>query len=234
MKRFDDLIMWGDMKAGPRAVPGRYRVRLKVGDMTQEAEFDVHQDPRSHSTSADYQAQFAFVMETSDLLSRTHTEIKRIRVMREQLQGLQTRLISTATLTAEDSHLDETITTLLDAMTAVEEALYQTKNESQQDPLNDPIRLNDKLSSLMRGVSAGDAKPTDQAHAVKAELTTAVKAELTTAIKARLDDLTVLWTKDLPALQVQVNTLGLSLLVLPELDAAPSELQTQNSKHTRN
>ena len=31
---------------------------------------------------------------------------------------------------------------------AIEEALYQTKNQSNQDPLNYPIRLNNKLAAL--------------------------------------------------------------------------------------
>jgi photosystem II stability/assembly factor-like uncharacterized protein len=211
MTRFDDLIMWADMKDGPRAVPGYYRARLQIGDVTQEVGFDVQQDPRSRSTPQDYQAQFAFVIQARDLLSRTHAEIKRIRAMREQLDGLQTRLTSHNESMAEDAHLDETITTLLEAMTDIEQALYQTKNESRQDPLNYPIRLNNKLTSLMRSVAAGDARPTDQAHAVK--------AELTAAIETHLENLTMLWTKDLPALQTQVSTLGLSLLVLPELNA---------------
>jgi hypothetical protein len=55
-------------------------------------------------------------------------------------------------------------------MTAVEEALYQTKNRARQDPLNFPIRLTNKLghlNSLMRG----DYPPTKQAIQVKEELT---------------------------------------------------------------
>ncbi len=33
-------------------------------------------------------------------------------------------------------------------MTKIEEALYQTKSKSEQDVLNYPIRLNDKISGL--------------------------------------------------------------------------------------
>jgi photosystem II stability/assembly factor-like uncharacterized protein len=215
MTRFDDLIMWADMKAGPRAVPGRYRVRLKIGEVEQEVNFDVLPDPRSNSTLADYQAQFAFVTEARNLLSRTHAEITRIRAVRTQLDELQTRLSSNEESAAEGDTLDGSITTLLMAMTAIEEALYQTKNESRQDPLNYPIRLNNKLTSLMRSVAAGDAKPTNQAHEVK--------TVLTVAIEAHLIDLTALWTKDLPALQAQISTLGLSLLVLPPLDTGKTD-----------
>ena len=59
-------------------------------------------------------------------------------------------------------------------MTKVEEALYQTKNRSPQDPLNFPIRLNDKLNALAGSAGGfGDARPTDQAVQVKDELTRA-------------------------------------------------------------
>jgi hypothetical protein len=224
MTRFEDLIMWADMKAGPRAVPGRYRARLKVGDVEQDVYFDVQPDPRSSSTPADYQAQFAFVMETRDLLSRAHAEIIRIRAMREQLDGLLARLSSDSEIAAEGSDLDDKISTLLDAMTMIEEALYQTKNESQQDPLNYPIRLNNKLTSLMRSVAAGDAKPTNQAYAVR--------AELATAINAHLNDLAALWTMELPSLQAQISALGLSLLVLPQLDARQARNALSQHTHT--
>ena len=63
-------------------------------------------------------------------------------------------------------------------VTAIEETLYQTKNKSGQDPLNFPIRLNDKLGNVLSVVSAGDNAPTQQAIAVKAELTLAIDAEL--------------------------------------------------------
>src|SRR6056297_3589185 len=72
MERFDGLILWSDMKAGPRAVPGDYRAELRVGDEVQEVGFSVVQDPRSSASVDDMAAQFAFVLETRDLLSRTH------------------------------------------------------------------------------------------------------------------------------------------------------------------
>jgi hypothetical protein len=81
-----------------------------------------------------------------------------------------------------------------DKMTAVEEALYQTKNRSRQDPLNFPIRLNDKLASVAETAAAGDFAPTAQAKAVKTELVTAIDAEL-----AKLKSI---WDKDLPALNL--------------------------------
>jgi hypothetical protein len=56
--------------------------------------------------------------------------------------------------------------------------LYQTKNQSSQDPLNYPIRLNNKLAALAGVVAASDAPPTDQAYAVYEDLAARVNAQL--------------------------------------------------------
>ena len=72
MERFDKLIMWADMKEGPRAVPGTYRAVLTVGAESQEVAFEILPDPRTTSTADDYAAQFTFIIESRDLLSRTH------------------------------------------------------------------------------------------------------------------------------------------------------------------
>ncbi|MDX1404240.1 MAG: hypothetical protein R3192_06875 [Woeseiaceae bacterium] len=207
MQRFDRLIMWADMKEGPQAVPGVYRARLTVGGTSQDVSFDILADPRTSATQADYQAQFEFLLEARDLLSRTHVEIRRIRELRAQLDSLTARFEKGAegdadleSLLAEIKAIDETIT-------PIEEALYQTQNESRQDPLNYPIRLNNKLSSLMRTVDVGDARPTASAIAVKNELSAAIESEL-----GQLD---VVWDENVPALNSRIQELGIDLVTVP-------------------
>jgi len=205
MERFDDLIMWADMREGPLAVPGTYRAELRLGDdETVSATFDVLPDPRTDSTQADYVAQFEFVVEARDLLSRTHSEIKRIRTVRGQLESLQDRIDGDEDLAG----IDLEITAILETMAGIEEALYQTKNESRQDPLNYPIRLNNKLTSLMRTVSVGDSRPTENAEAVR--------RQLSTAMTAQLDALEDVWESRIPSLNRQIDDAGLVLVALPE------------------
>ena len=76
-------------------------------------------------------------------------------------------------------------------ITQVEEALYQTKNQSPQDPLNFPIRLNNRLSSLRRSVETGEAKPTDAAYVVFKELSAELKVQLDmlTSLKAEWESM---------------------------------------------
>ena len=44
----------------------------------------------------------------------------------------------------------------------VEEEIYQVKNQSGQDPLNFPIKINNRLASLLGVVSRADARPIAQ------------------------------------------------------------------------
>jgi hypothetical protein len=76
---------------------------------------------------------------------------------------------------------------LVKALTEVEEKLYQTKNESPQDPLNYPIRLNNRLSSLVGVVSTGDNRPTKQAADVRDMLLAEID-ELLAAQQKVVDD----------------------------------------------
>ena len=207
MGRFDDLIMWADMKEGPQTVPGAYRARLTVGDVSHDVTFEVLPDPRSSSTAEDYRAQFNFVTESRDLLSRTHGEIRRIRALRTQLEGLQTRFEQEGEGDADTADLLAEVAALLETITPIEEALYQTQNESRQDPLNFPIRLNNKLTSLIRTVAVGDTRPTDSALAVKNELSTAIEAEL-----QQLDSV---WDENVPALNSRIQSMGIDLVTVP-------------------
>ncbi len=208
MDRFETLIMWADMEEGPKAVPGSYRALLTVGDLTQDVVFEIIADPRSVSTAQDYAAQFSFVLESRDLLSRTHNEIRKIRQLRTQLEGLQLRLEQVDDPDINMGGLLEEIEALLATITPIEEALYQTKNESRQDPLNYPIRLNNKLTSLMRTVDVGDARPTSSALVVKSELSAAIVAEL--------DQLDVVWNENVPALNSRIQSMGIDLVSISD------------------
>ncbi|MEM7281859.1 MAG: glycosyl hydrolase [Pseudomonadota bacterium] len=176
MERFDNLILWIDARSGPMAVPGEYTARLEVDGEVTESSFQVVADPRSSMTQSDYRAQFKFAIDARDLLSDAHNNITRLRGLRSQLEGLKARI-------EEDSELATSITETLDKLTAIEESLYQTKNESRQDPLNFPIRLNNKLSYIMLLAAGSEAAPTAAMIKVRDELTGKIKAQL-----AALDD----------------------------------------------
>lgn len=187
-ERFDGIILWGGGLGGPTAVPGTYRARLVAGDDSTEVAFEIQSDPRSQASQADLQAQFDFLEEVRDKLTETHTAIKQIRDVREQVNSITKRLTDNQ---QGKEAIEEAGKALVEKVTTIEEALYQTKNRSNQDPLNFPIRLNNKLSGLVNVVAAGDYRPTDQAYAVK--------QEVTAKIDAHLADLREVLATDLPA-----------------------------------
>ena len=63
-------------------------------------------------------------------------------------------------------------------MTVIEETLYQTKSKSNQDPLNFPIRLNNKLAHLNSLTRIGSYAPTEQAINFKNEITEEIDNQL--------------------------------------------------------
>ena len=67
---------------------------------------------------------------------------------------------------------------LMVPLTAVEEEAYQVKNRSGQDPLNYPIRLNNKIAALVGVIESADSKPTDQSVEVFNELAAQLDAQL--------------------------------------------------------
>ena len=78
----------------------------------------------------------------------------------------------------EHKSLLDYATALLKEMTAIEEILYQTKSKSNQDPLNFPIRLNNKLAHLNSLTRIGSYAPTQQAIDFKNEINKEIDNEL--------------------------------------------------------
>ena len=218
-RTFPGMILWSGDPVQPMVLPGDYQVRLTVGGTTRTAPLQVVKDPRSSSSMADIEAQHRFIMEIRAKLDETHDSIRRIRDVRAQLDDVKNRLEDLPEgqeTTAGQQKVLDAAKALDEKMTKVEEALYQTKNRSPQDPLNFPIRLNDKLNALA-GSAGGfsDYRPTNQAVTVKEELTRAIDAELA--------KLSAIFSTDLPAFNELARTEGVSTVILSP--SQPSQLK---------
>lgn len=153
--------------------PGEYTVRMKVGQETFEAKTRWTRDPRQSATDRDLNEQFQFARRVSALFNEVNQSVLAIRKAREALaKAPEDRQAEAKRLVAE--------------MTTIEQALYQTQNRSGQDPLNFPIRLNDKVAGLLGVVLGGDARPTRQSYAVFAEYEREYRA-LSTRLKPLLE-----------------------------------------------
>ena len=120
-------------------------------------------------------AQFTFVKAVNTTVDKAHKAIKKIRALNKKLKDFEGNYKdeeTAKTLISESKALRE-------RLAAIEKALYQTQNRSNQDPLNFPIRLTNKLGHLNRLVTMNDFPPTAQDEAVRKELTLAVEEQLT-------------------------------------------------------
>jgi len=156
--------------AGPLAVAGTYRVRLRLPDgATSNAAFEIRKDPRAAATQHELQAQFDLLLAIRDKLTDVHEAIDRIREMRTQVGDTMTRakaLRAQSPPGAGLRGLTRAAAPLEKKLTAIEDELVQFRAQSRQDTLNYPIKLNAKVAMLVDVVGSADAAPTRQAAEV--------------------------------------------------------------------
>ena len=66
----------------------------------------------------------------------------------------------------------------MDRLTQIENEIYQTRNQSGQDPLNYPIKLNNKIGALLGAVEGVEGRPTAQSYEVFTELSARLDQQL--------------------------------------------------------
>jgi photosystem II stability/assembly factor-like uncharacterized protein len=189
---FPGMILWAaDTAQGPRAVPGTYSVRLTADGQVVRQDFGVRMDPRVQGvTQADLQRRFDFAMRIRDRASEANDAVLLVRGIRQQVEE---RLGRTA-----DSTVHQSGRAILARMAEVEGRLYQVRNQSSQDPLNYPIRLNNKLAALMGHVEDAESAPTAQSYEVFEELSGQLDRELAA--------LGQIWDTDLAAFNQLMRT----------------------------
>ncbi|MDH3571112.1 MAG: glycosyl hydrolase, partial [Gemmatimonadota bacterium] len=181
---FEGRIFWAAGNSGPSAVPGRYQVRLTVGDVVQTQEFEITIDPRiaDQVTVAQLQERFDFALRIRDRVSDANEAVSWIRNIKA---AIDERLEKTT-----DRAVTRQATAVKERLSAVEGEIYQVRNQSNQDPLNFPIKLNNKLAALMGVVESGEASPTDQSRKVYAHLDSLLQRQLDQLNAAVQTDLT--------------------------------------------
>jgi enamine deaminase RidA (YjgF/YER057c/UK114 family) len=202
---FQGLIMWAGSVTGPLAPPGRYQVRLTIGEQSQTRSFRLLADPRSTASPADYAAQFALLTRIRDRLSDANNAVTRIRDLKAQLAAVLQRA---GPMTDSVRPMAESLRTRL---SAIEEEIYQVRNQSSQDPLNYPIRLNNRIAALAGVVASADARPTDQSVEVFEMLSAALETQLA-ALRRVVET-------DVPAFNARVRTLDIPALFVRESGA---------------
>jgi hypothetical protein len=192
---FPGMILWGAGVQGPTAAPGTYQVRMTAnGQVLQTQSFRVRRNPLYKDvTDADLQAQFDLAMQIRDKTSEANNAVIQSRRVKDQVTDRLSK--------SQDERLKAAGDKLASSLNAVESEIYQVKNESGQDPLNFPIKVNNRLASLLTVVTRGDGKPIGNAAAIFKDLS----AEL----KVQTDKLSEVLVGALAAFNAEAKRLGL-------------------------
>jgi photosystem II stability/assembly factor-like uncharacterized protein len=196
---FEGLIMWAAGTNGPRALPGTYQVRLAVDDrpvQTQSFTIGKHAS-LAGVTDQDLKAQYDLATKVRDRTSEANQAVIDIRDIKTQVDDRA----------GKDASVKQPGDQLKEKFTGVEGEIYQYRNQSNQDPLNFPIRLNNKIAALMGAVEGVDGRPTAQAYEVFDLLAERLATQL-----SRLD---VLIDTDLAAFNRLLQQKGLEPIRVP-------------------
>jgi photosystem II stability/assembly factor-like uncharacterized protein len=171
---FPGLLMWDGSLRGPVANPGEYKVEVVVGGRTYSQNFTVVKDPRAPTTPEDFDKQLTFALKIRDRVSEANQSVINIRAAKDQLKPY---------LTSSNEEVKKSAKDLSDQLSTVEEAIYQTKLKADEDALNYPIKLNNKLAGVENVVEENDIAPTAQSYQVYDQLSAQLQTQLDTLHK---------------------------------------------------
>jgi len=203
---FQGMIFWAGGVQGPLAAPGTYTVRLTIGSekpVTQP--LILKRDPRARASDADLIAQHQLAIKVRDRVTEANETVRKMRSVYRQLDDRTPKMAGVAEFAALAK-------TFGDSLHAAEDSIYQTKNQSGEDPLNFPVRLNNQLAALMGFIASGDRRPPPQAY------------EVFSALSPKLDVQVGRYKKSMDLYLTKINALlkaaGLAPIV-PTTDEGP-------------
>ncbi len=134
----DGAIIWG-YQGGVKAPPGTYDVRMQLGDQVISQTLEVKEDPRIEDAISpdDYQAQLELGLQLREAITEVHEYVGEIRSVKKQIKWL--------TEQSDNEEINEIGPQLLEELTAYEQKLMQTKNQSGQDPIRFAPKLDNQL-----------------------------------------------------------------------------------------
>ena len=191
---FPGMILWGVRTMAPTVPPGTYTVRLTADGEVRTTEVEVARHPWIEGvTDEDMQEQFEFGMRIRARVDEANSAVIAIRRVKAQLDD---RLEA-----SDDAGLADAAGALTAAASEVEGNIYQVRNRSNQDPLNFPIRVNNRLANLLSMSERGDGRPGSGMY----EVFEIMVAELE-GYTGRLQEV---WANELAAVNRELERLGL-------------------------
>ena len=196
------MVLWGVRTMAPVVPPGTYSARLTVDGRSETTEVEVQRNPWiTDATDEDLIAQYEFGVQIRDKVNEANLAVIEIRRVKAELEE---RLAA-----SEDEGLGEVGERLRVAASEVEGDIYQVRNRSNQDPLNFPIKVNNRLANLLSMVERGDGRPGSGMYAVY-EI-------MVERLGALLDALDGVWSEELGEVNEVLRGLGMEEIVVGDV-----------------
>ncbi|NJN84639.1 MAG: hypothetical protein HC802_21700 [Caldilineaceae bacterium] len=122
------------------------------------------------------------MIQIRDQISTTHRGVNRLRGVRSQVEAWRKRL-------QDDERVVQAADALLAKLASVEDTLILPGEHKDTFGLNDRVRLNAALTSLLSVVNSADVRPTQQARELAAETSAKINGHLATLDQALDSDL---------------------------------------------
>jgi photosystem II stability/assembly factor-like uncharacterized protein len=159
---FPGMVMWAANSRGPEAPPGAYQVRVTVDGQALTEPFQIRREPRllKDVTDQDLRDRFDLAIQIRDRVSMANEAVVLARGIKQQIEDRKSKLDAKQTATAK------TLEDFERALTEIESEIYQVRLQSSQDPLNFPIKLNNKIAALQGIVESAEVRPTEQTYSM--------------------------------------------------------------------
>jgi hypothetical protein len=137
-------------------------VRVTVDGQTETQPFAVRREPHvlKDVTDQDLREEFDLAIKVRDKASQANEAVLLVRGIKAQIDERK------AKLDAKSAPVAKALDDFAAALSAIEGEIYQVKLQSSQDPLNFPIKLNNKIAALQGVIESADVRPTEQAYSV--------------------------------------------------------------------
>jgi hypothetical protein len=145
-------------------------VRLTVDGRSLTQPLVVRKHPHRDVADADLREQFDLALQIRNKVSEANNAVIQIRRIKDQVKDRLGK--------SPDPQLKAAGDRLTDGLNPVEDAIYQVRNQSNQDPLNFPIKINNRLASLLGVVNRGDGKPIANAAPIFKDLSGELKVQI--------------------------------------------------------
>jgi photosystem II stability/assembly factor-like uncharacterized protein len=169
----DPEVQFFGPPAGPRALPGRYVVRLTVGTERYEQPVTVRVDPTSRTTPEALREQFVLASELRDLQSLANDTLRALDGRKAELEARRRAAQAipenggaavVRSLTAELAAVDS----LFDILVKPSTAPYWSEGP----------RISDRIGALLRNADSGNFPPTPQQKVLGRELAVELRQAL--------------------------------------------------------